>query len=323
MSAAKTKRRRTLRHPAGPRAVEALVAFIDLLGFSEKVLAVRSAADLERLAATIARIQEYFDYRPADETTREAQAISKTEVLAFSDSVIVSIVLESAATATQGEFDVWGSDLNVMAYAQGKAAAAGRFIRGGLDRGLWFHEGDTLVSPALVRAHRLESSKAKYPVLAVSNSLFEFLRDHPGRKVYSSDLDPFPTMFRSFTDVADETVHYLNYMQLLLDDVDWQSDRQTVAAYRAASPDEKDDIAREGFRKNRERFLRDHRDAIVSGYQGAGSDNVRAKYVFLRDYHNEIVDLYFERRNDLKVSFDDANARRRPPARRVLARRRK
>jgi hypothetical protein len=264
MTVSKTTGRIAKPRSGRRKPTQALVAFIDLLGFSEQVLAVRSADDLERLVGSISTVRDYFDYQPTDQITREAQDISKTEVLAFSDCVVVSIGLRSPATESQGEFDVWGSDLVIMAYAQGKAAATGRFLRGGLDKGLWFHGAGILVSPALVRAYRLETNTAKYPVLAISESLYTFLRDHPGRLVYSAELDPFLTMFRSFTDASGKKVHYLNYMELMLDDMDWQHDRETVAAYKAAAPDDRDAIAREGFRKNREHFLRDHRDAIES-----------------------------------------------------------
>ena len=316
MTSSKTQNRIAKLQAGRPKATEALVAFIDLLGFSEQVLAVHSADGLERLVNSVSTIRDYFDYQPTDPITREAQEISKTEVLAFSDCVVVSIDLRSAVTETQGEFDVWGSDMVVMAYAQGKAAASGRFIRGGLDKGLWFHDGGILVSPALVRAYRLETNAAKFPVLAISDSLYVFLRDHPGRRVYSVDLDPFPSMFRSFTDASGKKVHYLNYMELMLDDMDWQYDKKTVEAYRAAEPEDRDDIVREGIRKSWERFLRDHRDGIQAAHQAADNDQVKSKYAFLRGYHNEIVDKYFKDRNDLKVAFANSRAKSRTIAKR-------
>ena len=163
-----TAKRCITKQPADePKAVEALVAFIDLLGFSERVLAVRSTDDLERLIDLIRTIRGHFDYQTSDPGTREAHAISKTEVLAFSDCVVVSIGLRSPATTTQGEFDIWGHDLLIMAHVQAVAVASGDFLRGGLDKGLWYHDhAGILVSPALVQAYRLEQS-AEYPILAV------------------------------------------------------------------------------------------------------------------------------------------------------------
>jgi hypothetical protein len=40
----------------------------------------------------------------------------------------------------------------------------------------------------------------------------------------------------------------------------------------------------------------------------ADNDQVKSKYTFLRDYHNEIVDKYFNNRNDLKVAFAKTGA---------------
>ena len=165
--------------------------------------------------------------------------------------MVISIGLDSPAIEVQGEFDVWAHDLHAMADAQAKAIAAGHFIRGGIDKGLWYHDrAGILVSPALVKAYRLENA-ANYPVLAVGDALYKFLRDHPGRRAYSRYLDPIPRMFRSFSDGSGARIRYLNYIELLIYDMDWQFDRETVRAYKEAPPDRRDAIAHEGLRSKR------------------------------------------------------------------------
>ena len=294
------------------KIVESLVAFIDLLGFSERVLALSSVGDLGRLIDSIRRIRSYFDYQPADPGTREAQRISNTEVLAFSDCVVVSIGLKSPATEVQGEFDVSGHDLLMIAHVHATAVASGNFLRGGLDKGLWHHDpAGILVSPALVQAYRLEQ-QAKYPILTISDSLYKFLRDHPGRQFYSKDFDPFPRMFRVSKDKSGKRIRYLKYIELAVNDLDWQYDRKTIRAYRAANPDDRDAIARKGYKRNVESFFRYHKKAIESAYKELSSSRIKSKYAFLANYHNEIVDKYFGTRDDLKVRFTETrHARRR------------
>ena len=290
--------------------IEALVAFIDLLGFSERVLAVRSRGDLARVVQSVRKIRDYFDYKPTDRTTREAQEISNTEVLAFSDCVVVSIGLRSPATEVQGEFDIWAHDISIMAHLQGAAVASGHFLRGGLDKGLWYHDrAGVLVSPALVKAYRLEQA-AKYPVLAVTESLYRFLRSHPGRKVYSRNLDPFPKMFRSFADSAGKRIRYLNYIEQLLANLDWQFDQATVQAHRAASPEDRDAIVLHGYRRNMERFFLNHKKEIEAAHRAARGERVKEKYAFLRDYHNEILRKYMPDRDDLMVTSSRARTTR-------------
>lgn len=288
----------------------ALTAFIDLLGFSQQALSVRSVADLERLIKKVRVIRDYFDHEPTDPTTREAQRISKTEVLAFSDCVVISIGLDLPAIKVQGEFDIWAHDLHAMAYAQAQAVAAGHLIRGGIDKGLWYHDREgVLVSPALVKAYRLEHA-ANYPVLAVGDALYKFLRDHPGRRAYSKDLDPIPRMFRSFTYDAGTTFRYLNYIELLIYDVDWQFDQQTVQAYRAAPLGQRDAIAKKGLRRNVERFFRAHKKAIEAAYRRIIHKRIKSKYVFLRDYHNEMVKKYLPKSKGLDVTLSSRRSRR-------------
>jgi hypothetical protein len=134
MSVGKTKARTAKQSADAPSAVEALVAFIDLLGFSERVLAVRSIDELGRLVDSIRGVRDHFDYQPSDPMTRETQRLSKTEVLAFSDCVVVSIGLKSPVTEAQGEFDTWGSDLLIMAHVQAVSVVSGHFLRGGWTR---------------------------------------------------------------------------------------------------------------------------------------------------------------------------------------------
>jgi hypothetical protein len=289
--------------PEKPVPIEALVAFIDLLGFSDQVLSANTSGQLSELIEKVRLIRDYFDYQPEDQLTREAQAISQTEVLAFSDCVVVSIGQDSAATRDSGQFDTWMHDLHLMAHAQGAAAAAGNFFRGGIDKGLWYHDNaGILISPALVRAYQMEHA-ATYPVLAVSDSLYNFLVDHPGRSAYSDTLDPIPQMFRTFVTRNNKTIHYLNYIELLLGNLGWQYDADTVRAYRAAKSDKRDQIARDGLRKNVERFFRHHKIAVEHAHRAAKDDRVRAKYVFLRDYHNEIVKDHLPDRSNLSIAL--------------------
>src|SRR5262249_51156947 len=129
-------------------------------------------------------------------------------------------------------------------------------------------------------------------------------------------LDPFPRMFRHFKGPSRKVIRYLNYIELVLNDLDWQYDRDTIRAYRVATQEARDAIAREGYRKNVVRFFRNHKNAIESAYQAANNRNVRSKYVFLGKYHNEMVASYLAKaKDDLKVILTRTNSK--PQSRRV------
>jgi hypothetical protein len=53
------------------------------------------------------------------------------------------------------------------------ALEAGCFMRGGLCRGLLYHDKDMVFGDAFIAAHRIESSVARYPRVMVSKQVYE------------------------------------------------------------------------------------------------------------------------------------------------------
>jgi hypothetical protein len=59
-----------------------------------------------------------------------------------------------------------------------------------------------------------------------------------------------------------------------------------------------------------ERFFRNHKRAIETAYRAARGEQVKEKYAFLRDYHNEILSMYLPNGGDLKVMVGQAGLAR-------------
>ena len=79
-----------------------VTAFIDILGFGDKVLEAQDIEDIREIDKGIKLIQNAFDFATKDDLAREVQKMHKTTVLAFSDCVVINIPLESDATKYEG-----------------------------------------------------------------------------------------------------------------------------------------------------------------------------------------------------------------------------
>jgi hypothetical protein len=73
-----------------------ITAFLDILGFSGRILAAKTNKDVEGLIADIESIQRAFEFKSKDKYVKEAQAGFRKTVLAFSDSVVVNLALQSS-----------------------------------------------------------------------------------------------------------------------------------------------------------------------------------------------------------------------------------
>jgi hypothetical protein len=210
--------------------------------------------------------------------------------------------------ATEGHFDVLGSEIWEIAISQCRCTLDGHFLRGGIDIGLWYYDKakDLLVSPAMVKAYKDERDRACYPVIAISDQLYRLLRDHPLRKVYSKDIDPFPDQFSSFKHLkSGKRVRFIKYLRLVAPSLDWQYDKATRDAYMALprDSDERDRIMTDGYVRNLVDFFERHKAVITSAY-GAAKDDVKEKYRFLAKYHNSELRRFLSKRGASASAFE-------------------
>lgn len=96
----------------------------------------------------------------------------KVDMSMFSDSIIISYELSDS-----GLFLDWYRQIfqvfNDICRLQFEFATKGVFLRGGLTFGKIFHKGNICFGPALINSVMLESEYAKYPCVAVDNSIIE------------------------------------------------------------------------------------------------------------------------------------------------------
>lgn len=268
-----------------------ITAFLDILGFGDRVLKARTIADVDAIAKDVRKIQSEFDHNPKDGLTKKVHANYRKTVLAFSDSVIVNVPLQSEMTAVEGTFDPLMSELESMALAQGCCVSSGLFLRGGVDLGWWYRRGATLASQSMVRAYKAEGA-ANVPVIALTNELYRYLSKHSDRKFYSNDIEPIRRLLRRYRAEGPNgkvSFWYLDYITICAESASWITSRTQHESYLSASPDEKDKIMNDGYRENLTAWFSNHAKIIAQAHKKAETESVRSKFVWLASYHNEIA----------------------------------
>ncbi|MGE0093826.1 MAG: hypothetical protein AB7M05_19730 [Alphaproteobacteria bacterium] len=272
-----------------------VVAFIDLLGFSSRAEALGTEDDIKNLERDIKRIQAWFDHKPSDDLTKQVQKITAKSVIAFSDCIILSVPFESDLARSGGHFDVVMSELTNVAYAQGRCAVNGIFLRGGIDYGIWYRRGDVLISPAMIKAYHLER-EACVPMIALTDSLLTYLSEHRHRKFYHKSIDPIESTFRKFENLPnDSTQHFVDYIPICLESLEGSIPKEAQEIYATSSSEEKDRMRNEAYECACNVWISQHRKEIIKAHERATVESVRAKYVWLARYHDDAVSRFFKR----------------------------
>lgn len=129
-----------------------VVLFLDILGFKELIKKGREIELLDVLSIPQDLVGKY----PFDGST-------KMEITAFSDSIVVSELVES-------DFNIRRM-VGYASYLFTKFLEKKILIRGGIALGNLHHKDGIVFGPALVEAYKLESELAFYPRIAVTDEI--------------------------------------------------------------------------------------------------------------------------------------------------------
>lgn len=268
-------------------------AFVDILGFSEDTRKADSFEDIEAIEKAITQVQEFFEHNTNNEIIKSNHALYSRRVLAFSDCVIAHTPLNSQATEYSGQFNPIISILVGLAYSQGMCVHNSHFVRGAVELGWWYHENDVLISQALSNAAKLEAS-ANVPVIALCDNFYNYLENHEDRKCYHESIDPMKGLLRRY-ESEKISYYFLNYIDIILSDMDPILSETERELYAEASADEKDRLNSQFYIEMREQWLEGHARIIEKAAKGIQDINIRSKYEWLCGYHNDICKQYTTR----------------------------
>jgi len=274
-----------------------LVIFLDVLGFGSKVKGIREDNDVENIYATLRFIHDEFEKNITDEEMTSNHVLEGKTVLAFSDSIIISLLFESEDTRSMGLFDNMLAHLHSIALSQITCLSKDLFLRGGIAKGSWFRDDDIIISDALVKAYDMESRKAESPILAIDPQTYDYFANHRSRQNYAHDIDPVDALFNS-KENRQNTVRYLDYLNIgFASSANWYCESDRQAYLKAESEEQKSTILDESYSKSQLSFLKAHRQTILHALANASDEPAKSKYRWLCHYHNSIAKekgRYFE-----------------------------
>lgn len=227
-----------------------IVAWVDLLGFSEQI---RDADTPEKFQAAYRRIRdvhEEFDKETASAEPDQGElneSLGK-RIIALSDGLVIALNLEgdSPAATISSHYEQIGSFLEALRLAQARCASVGNFVRGGIALGYFWFEDDILLSPALVQAYEMETraTLARNPVIIMRRDLANEVRALKSEEGYTDDYDPMENLFRDceWMEERERSEHVmLDFMQIFDEDEDplpfLQRYYQTLNQAREAAPE--------------------------------------------------------------------------------------
>lgn len=176
-----------------------LVAFIDILGFSE--LVGGTASDVSRLRHLTAALKDLYDHIWQWEADGSYSSFAFTQ---FSDSIVIS-----SLAGTSDSFEMLQQLLlGVMELVDSYDI----LVRGGITRGELIHDRVMVVGPAMVEAYHLESKVAKYPRIIIDRKLKEQIETDLEESIRAqTTLTEVPGYSRLFKD-DDDGWCYLDFV---------------------------------------------------------------------------------------------------------------
>ena len=176
-----------------------LVAFIDVLGFSEMV--EDTATNVNKLRHLTAALKSLYDRIWLWEADGSYSSFAFTQ---FSDSIVISSL---AGTADSFEM-LQQLLLGVMELVDSYDV----LVRGGIARGQLIHDSVMVVGPAMVEAYHLESKKAIYPRIIIAKELMEQIEQDLEESIRThttlSEVPGFSRLFKT----DDDGWCYLDYV---------------------------------------------------------------------------------------------------------------
>ena len=232
---------------------KAIVTFLDILGFSDVVRKRDPVA-----VNTILDSLERFTVPEAEE-----EPAYEPEVIAFSDSIVRVRKIETKTNKIY-PFGLLFNEILDLVHAQGMLIDAEVFLRGGIAFGDIYMSGHRVFGPALVSAYELESKYAKYPRIIVSPFLLRELKTNPLLVALYHDPSTEIRFIRKLLRQGDDGMWFVDYGQAIERELD-EPEMYPM-------------------------FLEKHRALIIRQIRQFKSfDGVKAKYLWLANYHNQLV----------------------------------
>lgn len=310
----RVKRRKELREKDISAEIR-IVAWIDILGFSQQLQQARTEAQYRSVYHKLLLVHEMFD---APSASDQPDVIAKNNddygrsVMALSDGSVVTASPNAKARTVMTSYDLLMSFIGDIVMAQANCALNGVFLRGGISIGPFYCENNILLSRALIDAYKMETERAYYPVILISPNHVAALRQLKGFKHYAKGWEPSPTYFRPFKSPSrkkGERFLHLDYLRYLAhpDNHGFFCERDRIESLdrEKYSPTERQHLFSLSHFKSAARAMRGHKEKLIQAYKATNSERVKAKYRWLMAYQNRTLRGFHPVYNQARIDLQD------------------
>ncbi len=230
-----------------------VITYLDILGFQE-LIDTRSAGFISKVIAIVQGAT-----RPAEWVTKEYE----TQYQNFSDLCVVATPIKADEKPPKSKGLLFDELLGLV-HAQVELLNEGIFIRGAVTIGPLVRSYRVLYGPGLIAAYKSEQAVARYPRIVVTPETFQQLKNEPALWTHDdleSELESIDKLISTDT----YGVKFVDYLQAIEEEFDTPE-----SEYPA--------------------FLKQHKELIEQNLvKYCASKSIRAKYAWLRQYHNSTV----------------------------------
>lgn len=161
------------------RYEDRIVAYIDILGFSELITETdNDDGKLKRVFTTLEMLNTQEELDQFNVVHRLMKNTHPIKYACFSDSITISFPCSTKEMICEN-FSTLMISVATLGY---NLALLGVFIRGGISVGKFIHTDSGIVAgPPLIEAHNLESNVAKNARIILSSKLLSRMNDHPAK----------------------------------------------------------------------------------------------------------------------------------------------
>lgn len=230
-----------------------LISFIDILGFRHLI----ANSTFEQVSKKLAKVKHFSGTEDEDGDGLEPRVIQ------FSDSIIRIRPLDGKANS-EFPYGMLFHELYDLVFLQGELVKHGLCLRGGIAIGDVHFDAKTIFGPGFVRAYEMESQFANFPRIVLDPQVLQQLMKDKAMIANHHDIAEEVTHIRKLVRKDADGLFFVDYLNAFLPEVD-------VPEFQPL-------------------FLRDHKKLILEGVgKTAALTGVSAKYLWLANYHNDLV----------------------------------
>lgn len=236
---------------------ERILAFIDVLGFSESIKNTiingqEVIEETKKIDNLLNNIQWHLNYNKEnfDQMLQNSKITSH-----FSDSIIISYLM----TEESGIFQIL---LDIL-YICTTALHDNFLLRGSIVCDKIYHKENKIFGPALVKAYEIENKMAIYPRIVLDDGIVEI-----AKKYYSinHDAEMEVDFIKKLVSLDFDGLHYINYFDAIESELD-------------------------GGIEEMPSYLENLR-SVIKKMEAVQNISVRAKYLWIKEKYNNTIKKY-------------------------------